>query len=65
MGFDRFRLFLQCPQHEWTWPRTNEEVRVDGFDAHQTCSKCTSQRLFDSRKWQAGPIYRNRRRLSD
>jgi len=30
------------------------------FDSHQTCHKCTSRRMFDTKQWQAGPIYRKR-----
>ncbi len=64
-GFDWFRLLLSCPRHAWTWPRTNREERVKGFDAHQTCLKCASRRLFNSKDWQPGPIYRSRSRHND
>jgi len=57
-GLDRFWLVLRCPMHAWSWPRTNKEERLAGFDAHQTCHKCTSRRMFDTRAWQAGPVYR-------
>lgn len=60
-GFDRFLLALSCPAHAWTWPRANSEERLGGYDAHQTCHKCMSRRMFDTEKWQAGPIYRHRR----
>lgn len=59
-GFDRFLLALSCPAHSWTWPRTNKEERFGGYDAHQTCHKCRSRRMFDTHVWQAGPIYRLR-----
>lgn len=62
MGFDRLRLFLHCPRHTWTWPRSNHEERVAGFDAHQTCLKCNMKRLFDSQLWQSGPVYRRHSR---
>ena len=55
-GFDWLLLFLQCPRHEWTWPRTNKQERFHGFDAHQTCFKCSSKRFFNSRTWQSGPL---------
>ena len=57
-GLDLFWLALRCPMHAWSWPRANHEERVEGFDAHQTCHKCTSRRLFDTREWHAGPVYR-------
>ncbi len=60
-GLGRLLLLLTCPHHAWTWPRTNQEEHVSGFDAHQTCLKCHSRRLFDSREWHPGPIYQNRR----
>lgn len=60
-GLDRFWLVLRCPVHAWSWPRTNKEERLPGFDAHQTCHKCTSRRMFDTREWQAGPVYRRTR----
>jgi hypothetical protein len=59
-GLDLFWLTLRCPTHAWSWPRTNkDEECVEGFDAHQTCHKCMSLRMFDSRKWHAGLIYRH------
>lgn len=64
-GLHRLLLLLKCPQHAWNWPRTNQEEHVSGFDAHQTCFKCHSQRLFDSKEWHPGPIYRNRRHSDD
>ena len=57
-GSELFCLALRCPMHAWSWPRANREERVEGFDAHQTCHKCTSRRLFDTRDWHAGPVYR-------
>jgi hypothetical protein len=57
-GLGLFWLALRCPMHRWSWPRTNKEERFEGFDAHQTCHKCMSRRMFDSREWQAGPVYR-------
>ena len=59
-GFDRLWLALRCPMHEWSWPRANREERLPGYDAHQTCYKCTSRRMFDSHEWHAGPVYRRR-----
>jgi hypothetical protein len=60
-GFDLFLLALRCPFHAWNWPRANREERLRGYDAHQTCHKCTSKRMFDTQAWQAGPVYRQRR----
>jgi hypothetical protein len=48
-GLDRFWLALRCPSHAWSWPRANQEERVQGFDSHQTCH---------TQRWQVGPIYR-------
>lgn len=59
-GFDRLWLALRCPMHAWSWPRANRDERLEGYDAHQTCCKCTSRRMFDTREWQAGPVYRKR-----
>ena len=58
-GLGLFWLSVRCPMHAWSWPRTNHEERFEGFDAHQTCHKCTSRRMFDTREWQAGPVYRH------
>src|ERR1700688_2566669 len=49
-GMDRFWLALRCPSHAWSWPRANYEERAEGFDAHQTCHKCTSRRMFDTQE---------------
>jgi hypothetical protein len=57
-GLDRFWLALRCPSHTWSWPRANYVERVEGFDAHQTCHKCTSRRMFNTQEWHAGPVYR-------
>jgi len=59
-GLDRIRLFLDCPRHAWAWPRSNRDEHYPGFDSHQTCSKCSSKRFFDSRRWRSGPLYRSR-----
>jgi hypothetical protein len=59
-GLDLFWLTLRCPVHTWSWPRTNNEERFEGFDAHQTCHKCMSRRMFDSRRWRAGLVYRHK-----
>jgi hypothetical protein len=64
-GLERFWLALRCPSHTWSWPRANHEERLEGFDAHQTCHKCTSQRMFDTREWQAGPVYRHLEQTND
>jgi hypothetical protein len=58
-GLDRFWLALRCPSHAWSWPRANQEERVQGFDSHQTCHKCLSRRMFNTQRWQVGPIYRH------
>lgn len=57
-GLDLLWLMLKCPAHTWSWPRSNKEERFKGYDAHQTCCKCASRRLFDTREWQSGPIYK-------
>jgi hypothetical protein len=58
-GLELFWLALRCPMHAWNWPRTNKEERFEHFDAHQTCHKCLSRRMFNTREWQAGPVYRH------
>ena len=63
-GFDRLWLALQCPAHAWSWPRANKEERLEGYDSHQTCHKCTARRMFDSHEWHAGPVYRRRQILA-
>lgn len=57
-GIDRFWLALRCPHHVWSWPRANGDERLGQYDSHQTCHKCTSRRMFDTRGWVAGPIYK-------
>jgi hypothetical protein len=58
VGMKRIWLMMTCPRHAWSWPRLNKgEERFPGFDAHQTCHKCTSRRFFDSRAWEAGPLF--------
>jgi hypothetical protein len=59
-GLEALWLALRCPMHAWSWPRSNKEERFDGYDAHQTCWKCMSRRMFDTRGWQSGPIYKRR-----
>lgn len=60
LGFKRFLLKLACPSHAWNWPRPNHGERVDGFDAHQTCFKCMTQRFYNTQTLKAGPLYRSR-----
>lgn len=62
-GLDRFWLSLRCPMHAWSWPRANGAERLGAYDAHQTCHKCTSRRMFDTRNWQAGPVFRKHQQL--
>jgi hypothetical protein len=59
-GLDRLLLKIACPFHEWSWPRSNKNQKIKGFGCHQTCSKCASQRLFNSRSWTPGPYFRTR-----
>lgn len=59
-GLDRLWLTLRCPWHAWSWPRANREERLEGYDAHQTCYKCTARRMFDTGDWHAGPVYTRR-----
>ena len=61
-GFELFCLALSCPFHSWTWPRANRDERMGGYDAHQTCHKCMSRRMFDTRAWRVGPIYKRESR---
>lgn len=58
-------ISMACPQHEWNWPLSNSQnLKVCGFDAHQSCVKCASERLFDSRSWTPGPMFRKRSHVS-
>ena len=56
-GLDLVLLELSC-LHKWSWPsaNTNESV-IEEFDSHQNCSKCATERLFNSKSWKAGPMY--------
>lgn len=58
LGLHRVLVNLACPRHHWSWPRSIHGERRGEFDAHQTCSKCTTERFFSTRLWQAGPMYR-------
>lgn len=55
---------FKCRNHKWTWPQTSERFdyasAVDGgqFDSHQTCTECGIHRLFESREFQPGPLFR-------
>jgi hypothetical protein len=60
LGLHRFWLKLVCPSHEWNWPRPIQGSKADGFDAHQTCFKCMTERFYNTRTLQAGPLYRTR-----
>ena len=64
LGFNRLLLRLACPFHSWNWPRPiqgENPARFDaGFDAHQTCFKCTVERLYNTTRLEAGPLYRTR-----
>jgi hypothetical protein len=58
---DRAFIRMACSHHEWNWPVSNPDaIKVDGFDAHQSCTKCASQRLFNSKDWTPGPMFRKR-----
>jgi hypothetical protein len=58
---DRAFIRMACPRHEWNWPISNRDIaKVDGFDAHQSCTKCASERLFNSKNWIPGPVFRKR-----
>jgi hypothetical protein len=58
LGFDRILLMFTCPSHAWNWPRPIQGNKPDGFDAHQTCFKCSTERLYNTNTLQAGPLYR-------
>jgi hypothetical protein len=57
-GVNRFLLRLACPFHSWNWPRLIQGESPAGFDAHQTCFKCTVERLYNTTRLEAGPLYR-------
>src|ERR1019366_10158954 len=57
-GLDLVLLELCC-SHKWSWPSANaDESVIEGYDSHQNCSKCATERLFNSKSWNAGPMYR-------
>lgn len=60
LGFHKLLLKLACPSHAWNWPRPIQGERLDGFDAHQTCFKCLTQRFYNTQTLKAGPLYRSR-----
>jgi hypothetical protein len=45
--------------HKWSFP-----IHIRGrhysppYDAHRTCTECGAERLFDSRRFVAGPLLR-------
>ncbi len=58
VGFRRILLKFACPSHAWNWPRPIHGEKPDAFDAHQTCFKCSTERFYNTRTLQAGPLYR-------
>jgi hypothetical protein len=58
-GFHRVWLKLACPFHRWNWPRPVQAGKPYGFDAHQTCFKCTTERFYNTSTLKAGPLYRS------
>ncbi len=59
LGLRRVLLMLACPSHRWNWPRPIPSAeRPDGYDAHQTCFKCMTERFYNTRTLQAGPLFR-------
>jgi hypothetical protein len=59
VGFNRFLVKLACPSHAWSWPRPIPGEPSSGFDAHQTCFKCSTERFYNTSTLQAGPLYRS------
>jgi len=59
-GFQRIWLRLACPIHSWNWPRPIQGKTPEGFDAHETCFKCGTQRFYNTTRLKAGPLYRTR-----
>ncbi len=59
-GVRRILLLLYCPSHSWNWPRLMPDGSREGFDAHQTCFKCNTQRLYNTTSLTAGPLFRTR-----
>lgn len=60
LGLQRILLKLTCPSHTWNWPRPLHGERLDGYDAHQTCFKCMTERFYNTQTLQPGPLYRRR-----
>jgi hypothetical protein len=59
VGFERLLVRLACPSHVWSWPRPIPGEKVDRFDAHQTCFKCSTERFYNTSTLRAGPLYRS------
>lgn len=60
LGLHRILLKFTCPSHTWNWPRPLHGERLEGYDAHQTCFKCMTERFYNTQMLQAGPLYRRR-----
>jgi len=60
LGFRRVLLALSCPRHAWNWPRPVRGEGHAGFDAHQTCFKCNTERFYNTSLLKPGPLYRVR-----
>jgi hypothetical protein len=58
-GFHSILLKFACPSHAWNWPRPIRGQKPAGFDAHQTCFKCSTERFYNTSNLQAGPLYRS------
>jgi hypothetical protein len=59
VGFRRVLLRFTCPAHAWNWPRLAKENAPEGFDAHQTCFKCSVERAYSTTRLESGPLYRS------
>jgi len=67
--FERLLLSIMC-NHQWTWPHTLDEYNYPlksfgtqdtpevRYDAHQTCPHCTAHRLWHTKSWTPGPVFR-------
>jgi hypothetical protein len=73
LGFyERFMHRTRCGNGSWSRPfnlrrMQHSEPRPgmiypEGFDSHQVCTQCGTQRYFDSKTWKAGALFFRRSR---
>lgn len=68
--WERLLVAVTCLQHQWTMPATLKEYNYPikaaatattpevRYDSHQTCTRCASHRLYHTKTWSHGPMFR-------